>query len=271
MIRRAFVSIVATMIFLALGATLTSADFILNVLDSDGNAWVATSKQNITGAVTEQNPMTGQTVRVSITVTFTTDDPIVITITEVLKAPRGAGGSKKNDPRDNPKGGLNFLIDQALINNSDVDWTTFGQELPDDTPVAAALGTNMHPAIPHFHNRKTMFTPGAKKNVFESDDELELRLETPVAKKGGTLQVKALRIHEIAVENKQRIFRLTMTPNARVTNVVPEPGSFALLGIGVLCSTLVYAWRQRAAARRYAGGQGHLTDTAGVGQTMTHT
>jgi hypothetical protein len=187
---------------------------------------------------------TVQTSKLVIRENWKTLTPLVITFKENMVAGANVGG--KAPPDD---GGLNFMLEKVILNNTPKMWSAFGEKLTDDdldangrpAHVPDSLGTNRHPTISHFHTRDlTIITPQTWKLLFGPDPGrgLEVGGKPPVGDAQNTLDFQ-VKVHDILGKGFMRQFVLTETPI-----VVPEPATLVLCGIGSL-GLIGYAGRRR--------------------------
>ena len=215
------------------------AAFITNLIDSDGDVWVASGPDYITFQVTQQDPATGQTLRVSEVINYAVTNTATVSIAELKRATVNAGGSM--DPQNNPRRGLNFLIDETYNNQTTNDaWGSFRENLFDPTPVDPKFASAGHAQFPHFHNDRTAFNPDAVADEFDNGNLLLLNgLDNPILP-DKSLKVTSLRVHEIKVTGAQRTVLFAQTPI-----LVPEPASATLLGVAAVTSMLYGLVRHR--------------------------
>jgi len=145
--------------------------------------------------------------------------------------------------------GLRFAMNLALANTTGNPWTGADFQLVDLTPGITDqifFAGGPHPAPPHFHgdfpftgttnfsfSPLTLTGPGSPPG--ESQFSLSLGGPGSVAS-GSSLTGQGVGIHawELGGDANLRSFRLDITPSGPVgpTNGVPEPSTFALLGLG---------------------------------------
>ena len=165
---------------------------------------------------------------------------LVINFKQVTVAQKNAGG-KQDETGSGPSGGLFFRLEEEITNGTEDVWTSFSEELEDKKPFKEEdFGTETHPAMPHFHTallRPQNVTPlkltkpgqmaHGTNSILFGDGKVNPKEKLKIIANGQG----NLRIHEIEIkgEPNKREFNLIETPNP-----VPEPGTLALMGSGLI-------------------------------------
>jgi hypothetical protein len=130
--------------------------------------------------------------------------------------------------------GFRIILNETITNNSGVNFTGMNFALTDST-ASSPSGSTVHPGTAHFHNDSTSLAPFTVTGMPAGSAPFSFSATGATLAAGATSPLwTGIGLHEWEIAGVARSFRLIETPTFIRNGVVPEPGSYALLAIGLL-------------------------------------